>query len=418
MRLFGETKIPFLSYRWRALSVSAVAIIFGVAYIGFGPGLNLGIDFDGGTQVTIKLREAPDLKRLREVLSQLEVGEPTIQTFDEVEKHEILIRVGNPESEGITEVAQGEEVAQAEEAATQGEETADTLADRTRPILELLRAEFNSDISGFDLNTHGAMELGELLMKADPEHIASHEEARTEHYRPMAEAVSEYRKVQGLFLDINELDQIAALSDEVRNYLKQNAEVGAFALLGAESVGPAVGKDLSRKASFAILFSLLGMLAYIWIRFQLPYGIGAVVALFHDVAITLTALAIFQREINLPTVAALLTLVGYSVNDTVVVFDRVRENLRKSRGMDLQKLMDLSINQCLSRTVITSGTTLAVVLSLYLFGGDVINTFALVLLVGVLVGTYSSMFVASPVALSITWAVNKRRRNRRSRGRK
>ncbi len=119
-----------------------------------------------------------------------------------------------------------------------------------------------------------------------------------------------------------------------------------------------MGKDLQKKAQLAIIFSILGMLVYIWIRFQLPYSVGAVVALIHDVIITLTALAVTQREFNLPTVAALLTLVGYSVNDTVVIFDRVRENLRLHRGDDLEKIMDASINQTLSRTIITSGTTL------------------------------------------------------------
>ena len=134
--------------------------------------------------------------------------------------------------------------------------------------------------------------------------------------------------------------------------------------------------------------------------------------------ITLTALAVTHREINLPTVAAILTLVGYSVNDTVVVFDRVRENLRLHRGEDLEQLMNMSINQTLSRTIITSGTTLMVVLSLFIFGGDVINTFAFVLLVGILIGTYSSIFVAAPVALAMNKLLVSRRERRRLRGRR
>jgi preprotein translocase subunit SecF len=234
----------------------------------------------------------------------------------------------------------------------------------------------------------------------------------------MAEAVLDFRKQQGIFTSLDELDAITGLSDPVRAYLQKTAAVGDFALLGADSVGPAVGKDLQRKAQLAIIFSILGMLVYIWIRFQLPYGIGAVVALFHDVLITLTALAVTQREFNLPTVAALLTLVGYSVNDTVVVFDRVRENLRLQRGEDLEKVMDASINQTLSRTIITSGTTLLVVISLFIFGGDVINTFAFVLLVGIIVGTYSSVFIASPVALAMNGLLVKRRERRRAAGKR
>ena len=212
------------------------------------------------------------------------------------------------------------------------------------------------------------------------------------------------------------LDGLAPLSGGARSYLKGRAVAGAYSLLGAESVGPAVGKDLRDKATLAIAFSIGAMLVYIWIRFQFAYGVGAVAALFHDVLITLSALALTGREIELSTVAAILTLVGYSVNDTVVVFDRMRENLKLKRGMELESLMDTSINQTLSRTLLTSGTTLIVVISLFLFGGEVINTFAFVLLVGIIVGTYSSIFVASPVALGISRALAKRKA-RRVRGR-
>ncbi|MFV2073040.1 MAG: protein translocase subunit SecF, partial [Thermoanaerobaculales bacterium] len=243
--------------------------------------------------------------------------------------------------------------------------------------------------------------------------------ARAEFYGPMAEAVLDYRKKgTGIFYSTDELGDVEGLSAATRNHLEDTVAVGAFSLLGAESVGPTVGADLQKKALLAIGFSLLGMLVYIWIRFQLPYAVGAVVALFHDVLITLTALAVTHREINLPTVAALLTLVGYSVNDTVVIFDRVRENLRLHRGEDLEKLMDLSINQTLSRTLITSGTTLIVVLSLFIFGGDVINTFAFVVLVGIVVGTYSSVFVASPAALGMNKLLVARRQRRRAKGRR
>jgi len=389
MRIIGETHVPFLKYRRIALSISLLLIVLGVAYIALGPGLNLGIDFRGGTQVTVKLNQTPDLTRLREVLANLDMGEPLIQRFDEEEKNEILIRVQNPE----------------------GQE-----GDFTKPILDLLHDEFNAATAGrFDLNTNGANELTLLLVTSDPESAGGDEEFRSLHYGPMAEAVSQYRKEHGIFQSMDELSAVEGLSESVRTFILDNAVLGRFALLGAENVGPAVGADLRQKASMAIAFSLVGMLIYIWIRFQLPYGLGAVAALFHDVLITLIALAVTGREINLPTVAALLTLVGYSVNDTVVVFDRVRENLRMHRGEELEGLMNESINQTLSRTIITSGTTLIVVLSLYLFGGDVINTFAFVLLIGIIVGTYSSVFVASPVALAISKFVVARRKKKRAR---
>jgi preprotein translocase subunit SecF len=389
MRIIGDTNIPFLSYRRIALTISVIVIAGGVAYMLLGAGLNLGIDFVGGTQVTVKFRQAPDLTRLRSAVSAITAGIPEIQSFDEAEKHEVLIRLENPG----------------------GDE-----GDFTAPILDALHAEFDADLGGrFDLNTQGAKELLDQLVGGDPEGVLGDRDAKSAHYRPQAEAVLEYRKRQGIFYGLEDLDSVPGLSAETAGYIKEISGIGEFALLGAESVGPTVGADLQNKAKLAIAFSLVGMLAYIWLRFQLPYGIGAVAALFHDVLITLTALALTHREINLPTIAALLTLVGYSVNDTVVVFDRVRENLRLQRGKDLEKLMNQSINQTLSRTFITSGTTLMVVISLYLFGGDVINTFAFVLLIGILVGTYSSIFVASPVALAINRMLVARRQARRRR---
>jgi len=392
MRIIGDTNIPFLSYRRIALTFSAIVIIAGLTYEFAGHGLNLGIDFVGGTQVTVKFRQQPDLGELRSAISELDVGSPLIQRFDEPEKHEVMIRVENPG----------------------GEE-----GDFTTPILDLLHAKFNSDLGDrFDLNTKGSLALVDLLASADPDGVGGDEEGRSAYYEPMAEAVLDYRKQQGIFNSLDDLNQIDGLSEPARAFLEKNAMVGEFSLLGADNVGPAVGKDLQEKARLAIIFSILGMMVYIWIRFQLPYGIGAVVAIFHDVLITLTALAATQREFNLPTVAALLTLVGYSVNDTVVVFDRVRENLRLNRGEELEKVMDASINQTLSRTIITSGTTLMVVISLFIFGGDVINTFAFVLLVGIIVGTYSSIFIASPAALFVNKLLVKRRERRRAAGKR
>lgn len=392
MRIIGDTNIPFLSYRKIALTLSLLIICGGLAYQFLGPGLNLGIDFVGGTQVTIKFRGEPDLGLLRDSMAGLEAGTPSLQRFDEPEKHEILIRVENPE----------------------GEE-----GDFTGPIIELLNRDLNGGAgNAFDLNTKGAQALTDVLTTGDPDNTGLDQEGGDEYYGPMADAVLSFRKENGIFTSMDQLDGIEGVSDGVRDMIKKKAVLGEFALLGAESVGPAVGADLQNKARAAIGFSLLGMLIYIWMRFQLPFGVGAVAALFHDVLITLTALAITGREINLPTVAALLALVGYSVNDSVVVFDRVRENLKLNRGEDLEPLMNRSINQTLSRTFITSGTTLMVVLSLYFFGGDVINTFAFVLLIGIIVGTYSSIFVASPVALSMhrmlaTYRNNKRKKSRR-----
>ncbi|HPA79626.1 MAG TPA: protein translocase subunit SecF [Thermoanaerobaculales bacterium] len=398
MRIIGETHIPFLSYRRIAITASAIVVGAGLVWLVAGflspgiPGLRFGIDFTGGTQVLAKFRDAPDLDRLRSSLAAVSPDAPIIQRYDEAEKNEVLIRVQNPSDEE---------------------------GDLTRPIIDHMVAEFNADVGRrFDLNTQGSQALALLLADADPDRVAAGGADLAQHYSPMAEAVLDYRKSRGIFRSLDELAGIPELSPAARSAIRERAAVGSFALLGVESVGPAVGADLKKAATMAIALSLLGMLVYVWVRFQLPYGIGAVVALFHDVITTLTALMITQREINLPTVAALLTLVGFSVNDTVVIFDRVRENLRLRRGERLEDIMDLSINQTLSRTFITSGTVLMVVLPLFIFGGEVINTFAFVLLVGLFVGVYSTVFVASPVALWISRLLTARREQRRSKGRR
>jgi preprotein translocase subunit SecF len=171
-------------------------------------------------------------------------------------------------------------------------------------------------------------------------------------------------------------------------------------------VGPTVGKQLVRKAIQATLYSMLGMLIYLWFRFQLIYGVAAVVACFHDTLITVGAFALLDSfgfkglEISLTVIAAILTLVGYSMNDTIVVFDRIRENLRLSRREALHDVVNRSINQTLSRTVLTSGLTFLTVLSLYIFGGPVLKGFSFALVVGILIGTYSSIAVAAPMLVA------------------
>jgi preprotein translocase SecF subunit len=164
-----------------------------------------------------------------------------------------------------------------------------------------------------------------------------------------------------------------------------------------ESVGPKVGEELKTAAYEAILFSLVAILIYIWGRFQWRYSVGAIVATAHDVLIVLAAFVFTQREISLTVVAAVLTVAGYSVNDTIVIYDRIREFLRRFQKKDVKDTFNDSINQTLSRTVLTAGTTLFVVVAIYFFGGEIINDFAFALLVGIVVGTYSSIFVAAPV---------------------
>jgi len=174
---------------------------------------------------------------------------------------------------------------------------------------------------------------------------------------------------------------------------------GKFEIRGSDSVSAKVGGDIRRQAIYATLYALIGILIYIAFRFEWIYGAAAVFAVFHDTLVTLGFFSLFNYEINLTVIAALLTLVGYSVNDTIVVFDRVRENLKTRRRDDLETVLNDSINQTLSRTILTSGLTFLTVLALFLFGGELINNFAFAMVIGIIVGTYSSVAVAAPLVL-------------------
>jgi len=196
---------------------------------------------------------------------------------------------------------------------------------------------------------------------------------------------------------------VSTVATAIGDQLAVSFGAGTFSIERTETVGPKIGAELEQKAALAIIFSFVLTLIYLAIRFESRFGLAAVIATLHDLLVTLGFLAIFRIEIALPTVAAILTIVGYSLNDTIVVFDRVRENLNAKGGRkeDPVALVDRSINETLPRTVLTSGTTLVVLVALLLIGGPVIRDFTLVLILGVVIGTYSSIFVASPALLEI-----------------
>jgi preprotein translocase subunit SecF len=205
---------------------------------------------------------------------------------------------------------------------------------------------------------------------------------------PMSEQAEE-----GFALEKTANDVLASL---------KSANLGKFDVRSTEVVGPVIGQDLQRKGIYATIASLLGIMLYIAFRFRLSFGIGAMVASVHDVLITLAMLVFFQYELSLNVIAAILTLVGYGVNDQIVIFDRVRENLRTNRREPMNAVINRSVNQTLPRTVITAGTTFLSVLSLYLFGGEVLEPFAFAMLVGIVTSTYSTVFIASAIAVLLT----------------
>jgi preprotein translocase subunit SecF len=385
MELFRQTNIDFLRWKWWAIGASWFLILVGAFAIFVQKGLKFGIDFAGGTQIALRFAERPDIEHLRKLLDGANLGDTGIQRYEEPEKNEVLIRVQQQKKEG---------------------------RDVTQEVLGALRQglEKSADTSRVDLNVQGRDALAGRLLAADPDHMAGRSDINAaDHYARVAEQIIGRRSQVGIFRSPADVDGVASVSDAVKTWVKANTNAGPFVLLSAENVGPQVGADLQKKALWAVALSTLGMLVYIAFRFRsLPFGLGAVIATVHDILITVGLLALFGREFNLVVVAALLTLVGYSVNDTVVVYDRIRENQRTPKKEPLETIINRSINQTLSRTVLTSGATMLVVIALFVLGGEVLNTFALTLIIGIITGTYSSIYVASPVIVIWRDFVDKR----------
>lgn len=375
MELLRDTHIDFMKYRKFWIWVSLALVLGGIYAIWNHTRLmNLGIDFAGGTTVNLHFKQQPQVDEIRQVLRTQGLGGAEIQRFGGAERNEVIIK---------TRVLKGSEE-----------------GSRDR-ILGALDRRYNQGQQGKpDLNRIGTDAVAQLLTQADPDHVAAQgTEAAAAHYGGIANAILAARKKLAVFSSWDEVAKAPGVSPAVAAMLQQRATLGDYSVIGVENVGPQVGKELRWKGLMAVVFSLLGMLAYIWFRFELRFGIGAIMASLHDVLVTLGLFTLFRLEFNLTTVAAFLTLVGYSTNDTVVIFDRIRENMRKNRRKPLIEVMNESINQTLSRTIMTSGLTMLTVAALLVLGGDVLRGFAFVMTIGIIVGTYSSIYVASPFAL-------------------
>ncbi len=374
-RILKNPNFDFMRHRNVLLSVSAVLMLVAIGVL-FSQGLNKGIEFSGGTQLQYKFAETPDVAAIRESLTNAGLSGQQVTTIGDPADNEIVIRLASAGD-------------------TQKDES------QARDALAALARQFDVEGDGSaDLNVISADALAARLAGV----AGGASEAAT-----LAAAILEARKEKAIFSSFDDLAGVPGMTDAVLDVLREDMTMGPFSQRKRSYVGPAVGQELVNKTLAAILGSLIGMLIYIWIRFQLQWGFAAVVALTHDTLITLGLFALFKQEMSLPVVAAFLTLVGYSVNDTVVVFDRIRENLRNRGAETVKDTINRSINQTLSRTLITSGLTWIVVLALYVFGGAALKPFAFVLTVGVLVGTYSSVYVASPFLVLWSEFLAKRR---------
>jgi preprotein translocase subunit SecF len=378
VELFRGVNIDWLGKKWYFLAFSLVFSVSGLFSLLFWHHINLGVDFRGGTLVYVQFQQAPDIDKIRAAIDRAGIHDARIQTY------------GTSKDQVIISLAQ--------------KETQDAALDSGREVIvRALNANYSAtgatSQGKIDLDNAGKGQLTQLLEGSLGAAKAGQ----------VAQAILDHRDhdLNGM---ISSMDQLSGIVDApTLAQLQQGTYISGFHVFGAEIIGPQVGALLRRQALLATLYSLLGMLVYLWFRFELIYGVAAVVAVFHDTLITIGAFSLTNQEITLTVIAAILTLIGYSMNDTIVVFDRIRENLRLSRRETLTSVVNRSINQTLSRTVLTSGLTFLTVLSLYVFGGEVLHGFSFALVVGILIGTYSSIAVAAPMLVAYQeWRGNRK----------
>ena len=391
MDIVKNSKIDWLGKKWIFISVSLILGLIGLIAILTG-GLNMGVDFSGGTLVYVKFQETPDLERIRNLLDgRADLNAEAVTRFDEPSANEVQIRLSMVQDEEETDMSL-----------------------KSVDVRAALFNEFDRDIAGdktLDINEVSASEISNWISGNDPADVleglgVNESDARVEE---LAGQIIDLRVTSsGLISNVSELDSLDLPSGFTERML-QDFYFGSFAILSVESVGPKVGSEMRERAQNAIIFSLLGMLIYIAFRFRPIYGVAAIIALFHDVFLTLGLFSITGIEISLTVVAALLTVVGYSINDSIVIFDRVRENLKLMRRADFATIVNTSINQTLNRTLMTSGMTFMSVFSLYILGGEALKGFSLALVMGIVIGTYSSMAIACPIVFWWQILIEKRK---------
>jgi preprotein translocase subunit SecF len=371
MEIFTNTNFDFLGKKWLFIIASLVLTAAGLASIAMKGGPRYGIDFKGGTVTTVRFQNAINEDQIRKALGSKVPGEIIVQR--DTTNNEVIIS---------TELRDERELSAARQT-----------------VLSTLAEAFGG-VSGdkLDLTNSGAATIADRLR--EPLALAG-EALNEQQLQDLAKAITEFRDTQrsGMLGNLSALSGVSGVNAKVMEVLKEKTFLAPYNVRGFDLVGPKVGKELQSQAIMATLLALAGMLVYIAFRFEFVYGVAAVIAVFHDVIMTVGLFSIFDKEISLTVIAALLTLVGFSMNDTIVVFDRIRENIPRMRKEKFETIVNLSINQTLSRTILVSGLTFLTAASLWLFGGPVLNGFSYALVVGITVGTYSSIFIASPILI-------------------
>jgi preprotein translocase subunit SecF len=380
IEFFKEPNIDWMGKAKYFYALSAILLLAGWVSIWLKGGIYYGIDFKGGTNVDVRFVKAPNVDDLRNSLTTQGLGGAEIQAVSDSglpgqASNEVLIFV---EQKGTDDQALD--------------------ASKSR-VISALNARYGvSDTGKADFNLVSLNSLAAVLNEKDPLNLGS---AAGDRYAPLAKKLLDYRDkvANGLVTNLSDLSAADGATPAVVAVVKDNFSVGPFTIRDTQMIGPKVGAELRQQAIWVTLLALAGMLLYIAFRFEWVFGAAAVLAVFHDVLITLGFFSLLHFEISLTVIAALLTLVGYSMNDTIVIFDRIRENRRLLRKEEFAALVNKSINQTLSRTILTSGLTFLTVLVLFLMGGQVLRAFSFALVVGIVVGTYSSFGIAAPLVV-------------------
>ena len=366
MNIFGVRKIAVtISLLFMAASVVIISMM----------GVKRGVQFVGGSEIQVKFKTPVDISDLRTAFKKNGFAHASIMQI--TGQNEFIIKLKGKAGD---ETAKNSKISQ-----------------RISEIFREASKEEKTNL--FDLNKTNATDLAYFLKKGNPLKIDETQmigEKRTV-YDDIADKIIKARSDKGDFF--NSMDEVLALvtQPEVKSYLSKNSTLGNYIKLKEDTFSPSISSEQTEKAILAIVMALGAILVYISIRFKFDFAVGAVLALVHDVTISLGMFVLFKQEFTLPVVAAFLTIVGYSLNDTIVVFDRIRENLKIVKTVLLDQIINASIVQTLSRTLLTSLTTLFVVVVIFFFGGLALKGFSFPLLVGIIVGTYSSIYIASPI---------------------
>jgi len=386
VEFFHNINVDFLGKKWYFLAFSLIFSVAGVLSMLFWHGIPWGVDFRGGTLVYVKFSHPPDDNAIRAAMDRVGLHDAKIQSISgQGVTNEVLIDLDIRET--------------SEKALDQGKNT----------IIQALEPA-NAPNGKIDLNNASSLTIKSYILDKDPMHLGTDADAK---YTAQAQAVVNFRDrvLGGVFNSMDQLKNAPGVDPAVAATIPEGFYLSDFGVRNVEIVGPQVGSELRTQAGLATLYSLLGMLVYLGFRFEWIYGIAAVITVFHDTLITVGFFSLTKTEISLTVIAAILTLIGYSNNDTIVVFDRIRENIKLMRREKLADIVNRSINQTLSRTILTAGLTFLTVLALFLFGGEVLHGFSLALVIGILIGTYSSIAIAAPILVAYQdWRIEKGKR--------